>query len=303
MGESLVARRPRTDLECEDAGNEKSVGNAPPYRPVTTLQNIRVLIATNDKEREQAYRLRYQVYCVENNFEPATLHPDGRETDLYDAQSVHSLLIYRDTGTVAGTTRLILPCQKNEGLPLPTPQICAPHMLAAHSHRIPADSTAELSRFAISKSERRPHRTAYKTGPDTKTPEVLSRRSLSAISLGLMRAVVAMAHSNGITHLYALMEPALLRMLQGLGIHFELLGPIVQYHGRRQPCFCDLDQLLKTTLIERPDIWAILTVHGGLWPERPERQERNPSSTARSGRDLRDFTRDRTHALLESVIR
>ena len=67
----------------------------------------------------------------------------------------------------------------------------------------------------------------------------------------------------------AVMEPALLRMLRSLGIYFEKLGPSVVYHGRRQPCFCELDRLLRTTWAERPDIWEVLTENGRLWPLAP----------------------------------
>lgn len=274
MGETLVALKARPhvniDVDKGSAEDELSDGGHTPQEPVITdLQGIRVRIATTEEQREQAYRLRYQVYCVENDFEPASLHLDERETDAYDAQSVHGLVIYRDTDTVAGTARLILPPRKTGGLALPTPRNCAPCDLASHSHRIPADSTAELSRFAISKSERYRHMAPQGAGRDTETFGVSSRQLVSTISLGLMQAAIAMARTNGISHLYALMEPALLRMLRGLGIHFEKLGPAVDYHGQRQPCFCDLDQLLETTLIERPDIWTIVTNQGQLWPRPP----------------------------------
>jgi N-acyl amino acid synthase of PEP-CTERM/exosortase system len=253
MSETLVEFESRSDFEKTIPESEPSSDHCSGERPIADLRGMQVLIARTDADRDRSYRLRYQVYCIENDFEPASHYPDGRETDLYDQQSVHGLLIYRDTEAVAGTARLILPRRKNADQPLPTPQICAPQILAAHSHRIPADSTAELSRFAISKSSR-PHNP---TG-------TVSLGIVSTLSLGLMRGVVAMASANGITHLYALMEPALLRMLRGLGIHFEKLGPVVDYHGRRQPCFCDLNLLLGTTLLERPDIWAFLTINGGL---------------------------------------
>jgi N-acyl amino acid synthase of PEP-CTERM/exosortase system len=269
MGETLVEFRPRAPVNINSGcgGDEPSaMGANPQDRALTDLQGVQVRIATTDREREQACRLRYQVYCVENDFEPASRHRDGLETDLYDAQSVHGLLIYRDTSALAGTVRLILPRRGKSGLPLPTPMICGPGVLATHVHRIPAHSTAELSRFAISKSERQRHISQISTDPDRAAFGATARQVVSTISLGLMQAAIAMAQTHQISHLYALMEPALLRMLRGLGIHFEKLGPVVDYHGRRQPCFCDLDELLGTAWIERPDIWAVLTDQGVLWP-------------------------------------
>ncbi|MGH7225707.1 MAG: GNAT family N-acyltransferase, partial [Gemmataceae bacterium] len=43
----------------------------------------------------RAYRLRYQVYCVEHAFLDPADNPGGREIDEFDAHSVHSLLIHR----------------------------------------------------------------------------------------------------------------------------------------------------------------------------------------------------------------
>ena len=41
---------------------------------------------------------------------------------------------------------------------------------------------------------------------------------------------------------------------------------MVDYHGRRQPCYCDLDHLLATAYSHRPDVWAVLTDSGRIWP-------------------------------------
>lgn len=265
MGEPVVALGSHTILDDEIQNRTPVDETAPAGTPITDFQGMQILIANCDADRERTYRLRYQVYCVDNDFEPAAHHPRGRETDAYDDQSVHCLLVYRDKDNDVGTARLILPCKKEADRPLPTPQICASGVLAAHSHRIPANSTAELSRFAVPKARRRPRVTSTEGG----SSRDLISHTTSSISLGLMRGVVAMAHANGITHLYALMDPALLRMLRRLSIHFEKLGPAVDFHGPRQPCFCDLGQLLRTTRIERPDVWAILTARGMLWPTVP----------------------------------
>ena len=61
------------------------------------------------------------------------------------------------------------------------------------------------------------------------------------------------------------MEPALLRLLARLGIHFEDVGPLVDYHGRRQPCVINIETMLTQVHRERPDVWAILTEGGQHW--------------------------------------
>jgi N-acyl amino acid synthase of PEP-CTERM/exosortase system len=86
------------------------------------------------------------------------------------------------------------------------------------------------------------------------------------LQLGLIRSCVEMSVREGITHWAAMMEPALLRLLTRLGIHFNPLGPLVDHHGRRQPCWVDLDVMLRRVFNERPDVWDVITDGGRLWP-------------------------------------
>jgi N-acyl amino acid synthase of PEP-CTERM/exosortase system len=228
-----------------------------------------VVLADSDELRDWSFRLRYQVYCVENEYEPIADNPNERETDSFDPQSEHGLLVHRKSSTVVGTTRLIMPKVNGKDLMQPIYQTCTSDILAKYSRQIPADKTAELSRFAIAKEfRRRAEDKGSISGGLTKIDGENPRRVIPHISLGLMQAVVAMAKKRGITHIYAVMEPALLRMLRGLGIYFEKLGPAVEFHGRRQPCFCDLDHVLATTRQERPEVWEVLTDGGRLWSVR-----------------------------------
>jgi N-acyl amino acid synthase of PEP-CTERM/exosortase system len=228
---------------------------------------FRVVMAETGDQLEESFRLRYQVYCVENDYEPVADNPGQRETDELDAQSRHSLLLQQSTGLTIGTTRLILPRRQAGDVPLPIERLCSEVLLNQYADRIPADRTAEMSRFAIAKEFRRRAEDKESIAGglfNTAAPD--SRRVIPHISLGLMQAIVAMARESDMTHLYAVMEPALLRMLRHLGIHFENIGPVVIYHGRRQPCFCDLDALLTTAWTERPDVWEVLTDCGRIWP-------------------------------------
>jgi hypothetical protein len=48
---------------------------------------------------------------------------------------------------------------------------------------------------------------------------------------------------------------------------FNPLGPLVEYHGRRQPCWVDLGIMLDRVHAERPDVWNVITDGGRLWPK------------------------------------
>src|SRR5437879_199197 len=82
-----------------------------PGAQLTTLYDryFAVLPASTPELLDAAHLLRYQVYCVENAFENPAQHPGQRETDRYDAHSVHAVLIYIPTRQVVGCVRLILP--------------------------------------------------------------------------------------------------------------------------------------------------------------------------------------------------
>lgn len=209
----------------------------------------------------EAYRLRYQVYCVENAFENPDEHPDGLETDEFDRHSVQSLLIHRGSGMVAGCVRLILPRPDAPGRALPMFSLCRDPRLAG-DQLLPARSTAEISRFAISKSfRRRAEDTGAATGIPA-LPRAEERRVIPHITLGLMKAVAWMSHEHGITHLCAVMEPALLRLISRFGLFFTPLGPLVSYHGKRQPCFAAVESLGRGVRDHRPEALELITEAG-----------------------------------------
>lgn len=223
-----------------------------------------------DEEKHLAFRLRYEVYCVENPFEDPSQNPDGIETDPFDAYALHSLLVHRPSKIVVGTVRLILPRLDDPDVDLPIRTVCRHELLDHDNPRLPRAKTAEISRFAVSKSFRRRTSDDETTVGGYFSEDSDPRRLIPNISLGLMQSIVAMAAKSRISHLCAVMEPTLLRLLARLGIHFHNLGPRVQYHGTRQPCFSDLDELLARAWVERREVWELLTCDGELWPVNPQ---------------------------------
>ena len=249
----------------ELAQNEAVPGRSPDL--VDLYNRYFEVIPADTKERiAEAYRLRHQVYCVENPFENPEEHQDGLEHDAYDSHSVHSLLIHKPTGAVAGTVRLVLP---RRGKALPIVHVCRDPLLNDEGSLPPA-STAEISRFAVSKQFRR--RATDKLGVDyalVERPASASgfdRRVIPHITLGLMKAIVRMSWDHGITHWCAVMEPALLRLIGRLGLEFTPLGPPVEYHGQRQPCYGDATAVLAGMRRGRRDAWALITEGGEHFP-------------------------------------
>ena len=219
-------------------------------------------VAERIDQRLDCFRTRFQVYCIDNAFEDPDDNPDGLETDAYDGHSVHSLLTHRSTGNTIGTVRLVLPRDGGERRPLPMQRIAGAVASDALAP-FPIARTGEISRFSIVKSFRQ--HTPDRGIAATLAPEEW-RKMLFHLPLGLIRSCVEMSVRGGITHWAAVMEPALLRLLTRLGIHFNPLGPLVDHHGRRQPCWVDLDVMLRRVFDERPDVWNVITDSGRLWP-------------------------------------
>ena len=218
-----------------------------------------VIRADSAELLDHAYRVRYQVYCVENQFEDPGQHADGRETDGDDDRSVHVLLVHRHNGEAAGTARVILPVPADMRRPLPVQRL----LNSTDRHlfqRLPLHRTAEISRFAVSKQFRR--RRGEALYPDAGFPlgsgrSVASeRRLMPYITFGLLRGVLDICLEYGITHLTALMDPSLIRILVRLGLDFEPLGRLVAHHGMRQPCMADLGDLIHRSHDSRSLLWS-----------------------------------------------
>lgn len=67
-----------------------------------------------------------------------------------------------------------------------------------------------------------------------------------------MRGVMRLSNELGLTHWCAIMEKGLLRLLERFGIHFVATGPMVEYHGMRQPCVARIDGVLARAKRECP---------------------------------------------------
>lgn len=219
---------------------------------------LTVVCANSEDMLDQVFRLRFQVYCLERGFEDAGEHPDGREQDSDDARSLHFLVLDRATGCAMGTVRLILPRAGDE---LP-----ALKMIAANERRrldLPLAATAEISRFAIAKVLRQPLEAGWRhaDGPALRAGGRYEPAP-PLVTFGLIQAVLMMTLAGEITHIVAMMEPALLRLLQRLGIEFHPIGGPVQHHGLRQPGWAAVARLVDRVKDCRRELWDVATDFG-----------------------------------------
>lgn len=231
------------------------------------LNNYVIMEADTDELRDICFRLRYQVYCIENAFEDPNENTGALETDAYDPYSVHGLVIHRPTGMAAGTVRLILPGADREP-PLPFLSVYEPPNTVSPAI-FPTSMTAEISRFAISKKFRLATRgeliRSSRAGANAGTRAPIQREA-DIVILALIQAFVGLAARNDVQFFCAMMERALLRRVARLGIHFNRVGPDVEYHGARQPSVIGVSTMLERVRAERPDVWDVITNNGAYAP-------------------------------------
>ena len=195
-------------------------------------EHFEVVRANTPTLLDQAYQLRYQVYCVENAYEDPH-QADGRETDIYDERAIHALLMHRRTEAVAGTVRVILPRANDQEPTLPI-NIVADSEQRELLRRLPHSRTAEISRFSVAKAFRQ------------RCTEAEDRRMLRYITIGLIRGALEICRDKQIQYGCAVMERSLIRLLGRLGFVFEHIGGLIEYHGARQPCVAAVDQIAST---------------------------------------------------------
>ncbi len=227
-----------------------------------------VELARCAQTRDEVYRLRYQVYCVEHPFENASEHPDGRERDVYDARSVHALVRHRASGECAAGVRLVL-AHPEHGLP--ALEHCASAMsrqALEHLAELPLAQVAEISRFAVSRSFRR--RAGEQATPSGMSDRALhgfeQRQALPHITLALFAGIVRLSAEQGVTHWVAVMEPSLLRLLRRFGIELAVCGKPIEYHGTRLPTLSRTADIMEAVSASHPEIWHFATEGGRFIP-------------------------------------
>lgn len=193
---------------------------------------------------ERVYRLRYEVYCLEKQYEDPGMQLAGYEQDKYDNHAVHALLRDGKSGHERGAVRLVLP---NDAVSLPVFGV-ADHFREAAGNEFPIESTAEVSRFLRALD-----------------PEGCRRRDAFE-TLALMTGLIQMSFERGITHLAALTTAPMLRHLRRFGFAFTPVGEPVEFHGQRHACILELASELDLLADERPEIWRVLTVGGHFYP-------------------------------------
>lgn len=218
--------------------------------------------AHSDELKNEVYKLRYQVYCIETGFESLHLHPASIEYDEYDSHSSHYLILHKKTETYAATTRLILPNIDNGEKLFPIEKYTYIDNIEL-SNNIPRANLAEASRFCVSKEfKRRRNEAGTLTGIESDWVDIFTekeRRVFPHLTIGLLACLINISSKNNIHYWYAVMEPSLARFFLSLGMYFIPIGPIADYHGKRRPYIIKVSELLDGVFKKNLDYWNMMS--------------------------------------------
>ncbi len=183
-------------------------------------ENLVYYRANTTMDFEKVFKLRYQVYVIERGMEKSEDHPNERETDIFDKNSVH-FICEKNDGTPIGTSRIILPSPI--GYPIQR------HFTISINN---GENTAEISRLAVSKFYRHENNGVHPINHSTHTDQQTEHRDPS---IGLLKEMFQFSKVYGIEYVYTAMEEKLLRLLRHFGFRFQQIGQYKDYHGWRAP--------------------------------------------------------------------
>lgn len=208
-----------------------------------------VRLATDDTTENDAFRVRWEVYCRELGYEPADRFPDGCERDGADMRSVQVVAYHRATAQPVGCYRLLMADANAPLAPFHVEEVC-PRLSAG---AIPRDAEArlgcaELSRFCIIAPFRRfdaaSEAPPWGLAAERWASETRHRRGLAGL-MWLTAAYVAVALR--LDYLLTLMEPRLQLLGKAMGFDFQAIGDPVDFRGLRKPYRIDR-RALRTLL-------------------------------------------------------
>lgn len=225
--------------------------------------------ATTDALKDQVYRLRYQVYCLEIHGYDPEFFPNRMEIDEFDERSAHYLIKHRKSNGFAATTRLILPDPQHPSELFPLEQHC---QVDKKEIMQPIDRRrlAEVSRFCVSKEfkkRKNETNTLAAVNPNFDEDEFTfnERRTFPHIALALFACLIRASYENDIEYWCASMEPAFLRFISMFGVFPVKVGPMTDYHGDRWPCIIKVDDMLNNVAEKNRQIWDMFTDEGRFW--------------------------------------
>jgi len=201
-------------------------------------------IDLNDPKLAEIYRLRYDVYCLEQLLLEVERGDDGHMRDKWDESSIH-IAATNTAGAVIGAFRLV--ADSPLGFPIEQHTSSLSPFFAGLSRA----RTVEVSHLVITKE----YRSARGFGPlhVRAASSLAGQLQYPRLLLGLFRTMIVACIHQGHENLIVAMHESLWRLLKRFGLEFEPMGKPIRYYGAVSPYVASIDDLLRS-LAKRPDI-------------------------------------------------
>lgn len=231
----------------------------PHQKPLTAFSDhFSVEFALSPEKLKATKRLRYLVYCEELGYEASDRFPDALETDAYDDQSIHLLIIHKRTGRAAGCARVVTAKQKLEDLPMFGHGTQLDEHEIFHKIDLQPNNLCEISRLAVDPFFRR--RKGEKTNNlgENQTYRFDDRRIFPLITQAAFLGCMATTEIFKLNNVFALMEPFLARLLSRSGLVFNQVGEDLELNGRRAPYFTTTEAAAMTMKPELRELYTFI---------------------------------------------
>lgn len=204
-------------------------------------------VAINNTLKNEAFRIRHNVYCEELAFEETK--EGGLEKDEFDEQSVFSLIKHKPSNQYTSCVRMVKINKPYQLLPIEKYCLKSITNEELHPKNFNRNEICEISRLAVKADFRRRKTDKFKGSATGVIQEHIysevELRCFPFIAIGLYMAAATMAIDSGLKHAYVMMEPRLARSMKFVGIKFEQLGDPIEYHGLRAPYYINPEMFLN----------------------------------------------------------
>jgi len=218
-----------------------------------TRDNFEVILADDKWGRHIHHQLRYQVFCLETEYEDPAQFPDGEEKDEWDDEAAHFIVKERGSGQWVAAMRLVLPSARNLPIEKRVPIETSLRRDQRHS--------AEISRLCMVGHYRRrlqgramPCSDASSdknTKSDGARSEIIRQQRTAEILKVLLKAAVAVSCEKAVAYWYMLTTRGLAKVAGNvLPMEMRVAGPSCLHRGERYPFLVDVGQVMTGLMAE-----------------------------------------------------
>lgn len=214
----------------------------------TFSEHFEIVPALSEELKNEAFRVRHQVYCEDLNYE--SQRASKYETDEYDINALHLLMKSVRLNKFIGCTRLIRPSIDNPQQSLPFEKCCGNTLdhSKVGSLLLSRNKIAEVSRLAVISEFRR--RKGEAERPINLSDEDYgisnyARFRFPYIPLGLFIGTVELAYIHHIDILFMLTEKRLAMHFSKLGANLDFIGTPIEHRGVRVPSMVNTVEIIK----------------------------------------------------------